>query len=209
MGCLKKIIYLVLAIVVIGLIASFLLPSEINVTVNQKVDAPTEAVFAQMNDLKNWDNWSVWNQMDPNWETSYSDNTVGQGASYSWNSEHKQVGSGFMEITNSVANERVDSHMLFGDNGEQGDATGSMILTPDGDGTNVEWTFDTVVKNPIGKLMFNLMGKGAVTKSFKQGLTNLENYLKENPVAPIEAAEAAAESALIDSTVMDSTMIDQ
>ena len=198
MGCLKKIFFLVLAIVAIALIASFLLPSKINVAVTQKVDASPEAVFAQINDLKNWDNWSVWNKMDPDMEKVYSDNSAGTGAAYSWKSDHKQVGSGSMEIVNSEANKQIDTKMSFGENGEQGEATGSMILTPDGEATSVDWTFDTEVKNPIGKLMFNLMGKSAVTKAFKEGLTNLENYIKENPMSAGETSMGEYDRSMVD-----------
>ena len=168
-----------LALIVIGLIASFLLPSKINFVHEQKLDSSPEAVFAQINDLKNWDNWSVWNQMDPDMEKTYGDKTAGPGAWYSWKSDNKNVGSGKMTISNSVPNESVDTELDFGD---QGQATANLNLTPaDGGGTNVAWTFDTEIKNPIGKIMFNLMGKNMVKKNYGQGLTNMDQYIKDNP----------------------------
>ena len=63
------------------------------------IDAPAKVVFAQINDLYNWEKWSKWHQIDPEMQLNYINHGVGEGAGYSWESNNRKAGSGQLLIT--------------------------------------------------------------------------------------------------------------
>src|SRR6266478_2042707 len=90
---LKAILYIIGSLVVLVLVVGLFLPSNVHVERTKVLKSPPEAVFNQINDLKNWDNWMPWNKMDKNIQVTWNgDKTSGEGASYSWKS--KVVGNG-------------------------------------------------------------------------------------------------------------------
>ena len=48
---------------------------------------PVEVIFEEVNSLKNWEDWSPWNQMATDMATTYSGPSSGEGAKSSWSSE--------------------------------------------------------------------------------------------------------------------------
>jgi hypothetical protein len=78
---LKKILRYLFIAVAIFLSVGLLLPGKSHVERQITIVAPTTAVFGQVNELKNWVNWSPWHQLDPNAKWVYSTpSTAGIGA---------------------------------------------------------------------------------------------------------------------------------
>ena len=97
-----------LAIGSLLLIAAFLVvvwfqPDDYRLTRQTVIAAPAAAVFAQVNDLKNWDDWSPWAKLDPNAKVTFSGPQSGPGATFKWDGNDK-VGAGTMTITESKPN---------------------------------------------------------------------------------------------------------
>ena len=69
-------------------------------------------MFAQVNDLQKWDDWSPWAKLDPNAKVTFSGPQSGDGASFKWDGNDK-VGAGTMTITESKPNERVATRTDF------------------------------------------------------------------------------------------------
>src|SRR5690242_9148482 len=109
MKILKKIlIVLVILIAVLAVIGMFMSP-KVSVQRSMDMKAAPEAVYNQVADLKMWDNWMPWNKMDPAMVKTYGEKTMGEGATYSWESKNKNVGKGSITITKAVPNELVET----------------------------------------------------------------------------------------------------
>jgi hypothetical protein len=89
-----------------------LLPSEFRVTRSAAMSAPPEVVFAQVNDLHNWESWNPWGKIDPNMKLTYTGPPAGTGACYSWAGGAK-VGEGSMTIMESRPNDLIRFKLEF------------------------------------------------------------------------------------------------
>lgn len=180
MRILKKILLTLLVIIVLMVIIAFFLPSEMRVERSLTINASSEAIFAQVNDYKNWEKWSPWHQKDPNMKIFYESQTAGAGASYRWESE--EVGNGMQKITSSVPNDSIVSEMYFMESKDP--AYGKFYFSPSDSGTTVKWVMhmDNGM-NPISRWMSVLM-KGMIADDFDEGLKNLEKLAESAPAAP-------------------------
>src|SRR5690242_5637901 len=104
-------IVLALVMVVFVVIVS-LQPDRFTVTRSTIIDAPPSSVFAQVNDLHNWEAWSPWAKLDPAMKLSYEGPAAGTGAGYAW-AGNQQVGEGRMTITESRPDELVRLKLEF------------------------------------------------------------------------------------------------
>ncbi|WP_353777814.1 GyrI-like domain-containing protein [Winogradskyella sp. 3972H.M.0a.05] len=129
-----KYILLLLLIVVIALgIYTAVQPNEYDVKRTQLIKAPTDLVFNNVNDFKNWESWGPWYDDDPTIETTYPENTSGEGASYSWTSKD---GPGNMKTVGVEKNKMIAQKLQFADY-EPTDTFWRFEETPEG--TNVTW----------------------------------------------------------------------
>src|SRR4030095_4831465 len=112
MKALKKIAIVILVIPILLLLVSFLLPSRYEVTRTLNMKAPADAVFAEVNTLKNWTNWTAWTKAKyPDMEVTFAGPESGTGATYSWNS--KATGPGTLVITKSEPNKSINYDLSF------------------------------------------------------------------------------------------------
>ena len=87
-------------------------PDEFRVERSASFAAPAPVVFAQVNELKNWQAWSPWAQKDPQMKQTYEGPAAGAGAISSW-AGNNEVGEGRMTIVESRPNERVRFKLEF------------------------------------------------------------------------------------------------
>lgn len=179
MKALKKILYGLLGIIAILVIIGLTQPSEITIERSKVIDAPVEMIYDQVNNLYNWGKWSPWHKIDPNMGITYTKGGIGEGASYSWTSDHKSVGNGTLTISEAKAFEYIKTTMDFG---EQGDGTADFKFVDADGAVKVSWDMYTNVgKNPIMRLM-GIMIKKSITEAYDRGLDDIANqceYLKE------------------------------
>src|SRR5262245_48273492 len=107
-----NILVAVAVIVVALLVVITLQPVDFSVSRGRTIAAPVDAVFAQVNDLHNWEAWSPWQKIDPAMKQTYGGPPRGAGAMMSWTGNSK-VGEGRMTITESRRNERVVFRLEF------------------------------------------------------------------------------------------------
>jgi hypothetical protein len=170
MKLLKKAALILLGLVVVLVVISFFLSSQVHVERALVINAPPEKVFDQINVVKNWESWSPWHKLDPNMKLQYEGPALGAGAKYSWQSNQRNVGNGTLTITESVPHSTVQTAMHFDD----GDGTAQFKLQKVNDTTQVTWSMETDMgKNPIAKYFGLLMDK-MVGSDFEKGLSNLK-----------------------------------
>jgi effector-binding domain-containing protein len=165
---LKIILGIVLLIVIIGVF----LPASTHVERTAVVKGNPESVFMLINNLKEWEKWSPWHKIDPKMTIAYSDTFVGAGASYSWKSDHDNVGNGKMTILESSPYSMVKTEMNFMENGI---ASGGFYLKPVEAGTEVKWTMDSDAGWNIIARYFGLMVDKFVGPDFEKGLRLLDS----------------------------------
>ena len=103
---LKKILIAVAAVLVLLVVVIAMQPAHYQVTRSMRIQAPADAVFAQINNFHNWSAWSPWGKLDPAMKTTYSGPDSGTGAIYAWVG-NKDVGEGRMTILESRPSEFI------------------------------------------------------------------------------------------------------
>lgn len=186
MKILKKIVLVLVVLVLALIVIGFLMPSTRHVERSVTINAKPEAAFVQVNDLKNWPNWSPWYKMDPSCKMVYSEPSSGTGANYTWDSQNSNVGKGKMTIEESTAPSMVKTKIEFEGMNE---SHAYFKFEPEGEGTKATWGFDANLgNNPFFRLMGSMMD-GMLGGIFEGGLNDLKKASESAP-APIPAEQA-------------------
>jgi len=181
MSILKKV--LVVLIIGIGGFLAFAAtrPDAYRVERSQRIDAPAEVVFSQLDNFKSWAAWSPWEKRDPAMKRTFEGPASGVGAGYGWQG-NKEVGQGRMTITESKpprggSNEtahvsiRLEFIKPFASV-----ASSEFTVKPEGDrAATVSWVMEGR-NNLMGKAfgVFMNMDK-MIGKDFEKGLANLKS----------------------------------
>ncbi|MEM9532684.1 MAG: SRPBCC family protein [Pseudomonadota bacterium] len=171
MKLIKFVLLTVIGLAVILGVAGLFLPDSAHVERSVTIDAPASEVFDLLNDMSRFNDWSPWYGEDPNAVYTLTGPASGVGSKMAWASELRSVGSGSMEITASQPNDRVETYLDFGD---QGDAAAYYALSESGGQTTVTWGFDTEFHGNIVQRYFGLMLDTFVGTSYEDGLAKLK-----------------------------------
>ncbi len=178
---LARLIFRVLLVLLILLaVIGMLLPSSARVERSIVIDAPAERIFPYLNGMRAFHAWSPWSDIDPQTEYRFEGPEQGVGSRMVWHSGDDQVGYGSQEITESIANQRVDMQLEFGD---KGDGRATFLLEPDGASTRLRWQFDTdfgwdVFGRYVGLMLDNMIGT-----AYGKGLKTLKTQVEEATTA--------------------------
>src|SRR5712691_5520469 len=165
---LKKILIGLVVVILVFCVIVATRPSDFRVERSAVVAAPAPVVFAQVNDLHNWDAWSPWAKLDPAAKQTFDGPRAGTGAAFAWAGSNNQVGEGRMTITESRPNELVRFRLDFV-KPLAGTNTAEFTFQPDGDQTVVIWAMTgtrTFIPKAIGlfvscdKMLGGLFEKG-------------------------------------------------
>lgn len=167
-----KVLLSVAIVLAVIIAAAYLLPRQVHVERSKFIAQPASILFESVNNLTLWEGWSPWHKIDTAMEITYQ-GTEGTGASYTWKSNHKNVGNGTLTITESRPDEYIATTMDFG---KQGSASAWYRFEPSDSGTMVTWGFDTDMGNtPIGRYMGLMMDKW-IGADYEKGLDNLAGF---------------------------------
>ncbi len=170
-------IILVILVVIVGGYSAWMatLDSKYAVERTTVINADPETVYATVSDFTTWSEWSKWHKMDPDMKITYHGDSVGEGASYSWDGEISKKGT--QTITAAVPNESLTTHIAFDGMGE---SDGYWKFEPTEDGqTKVTWGFTGEFP-----FFFRVFGRGMdeqVGGDFEEGLANLKALVEAMP----------------------------
>lgn len=169
---LRNILIAVVAIVAAMAAVIALQPSQLRFERTIVIAAPTEAVFGQVNDLRRWQDWSPWAELDPTAKATFEGPDSGTGAIFKW-SGNDEIGEGQMTIEESIPHEivraRVDFVRPF-----TGSSTTEFDLTPAVDHTAVTWIMTSEL-DFISKAMCLIMNSGAkIEADMDKGLAKMK-----------------------------------
>ena len=193
MKVLKKIIIVIVIIIAIPLIAGLFIKSEYSVVKEVTIQKPRQEVFDYIKFLRNQDNFSVWNQRDPEMKKGLTGTDGEVGAVASWDSQNEEVGAGEQEIKNITDGERIDFELRFLRPFEATD-NAYFALEDAENGTLVKWGFDGKMPYP-----WNIMGlfvdmEEMLGPDLQQGLDNLKEVMDAMKSTPkLDIAEAEVE----------------
>jgi hypothetical protein len=193
LAVLKWLFYLIAAIAIIIVGGSFLLPAQAVVTRSIEIAAPPERVFAIVGDLRNFNEFSPWADLDPNIKYTFEGPESGVGQQMNWTSDNPDVGSGSQTISRYEPPNLVDTQLDFG---VRGKPVASFDVVPSGGGTNVTWTFGTNLEGIPAK-WFGLMFDRWIGRDYERGLVRLKTVAEKpepEPTVPAMPEPAAPET---------------
>lgn len=168
----------IIGIVAIAVVVAFVLPRHAVVTRSIEIAVPSSAVFPLISDLRRFNEWSPWADIDPDTAYTFTGPIDGVGQTLNWESKDERVGSGAMSIVAIEPDSRVDMAIDFGG---EGTALASLVLEPAGSGTMVTWRLDSDLGfNPIARY-FGMMMDGMVGPDYEKGLARLKAAAEAPP----------------------------
>ncbi len=187
---LKRILLVIVLFVAALAVVVATQPDAYRVERTTEIAAPPAVVFDLVSDLKAFNSWNPWVEMDPSIEQSYGEKTAGVGATYEWKGE--KTGSGKMTI---IASEKPSKLMTRLDFYEPmaGRGTSGFSLTTLAGGTRIIWWMDG--RNSFVAKAFSLIMDmdEMIGGTYARGLEKLK-ALAEAEHAKREKAAAEAEA---------------
>jgi hypothetical protein len=179
MKIVKKILLGIVGIIVLLLIVAVFVKKEYAVEREVTINKPKQEVFDYVKMVKNQDNYSVWNQKDPNSKKNAigTDGTV--GFIYTWDSDNKDVGKGEQEIKKISDGERVDFELRFE---RPFKATDNAYITTEAAGetqTKVRWGFNGKMPYPMNLFLLFMDMDKMLGGDLQAGLDNLKMILEK------------------------------
>jgi uncharacterized protein YndB with AHSA1/START domain len=191
LAVLKWLFYLIAAIAIIIVGGSFLLPGQAVVTRSTEIASPPDKVFAIVGDLRRFNEFSPWADLDPNIKYTFEGPESGVGQKMNWTSENEDVGSGSQTIVKYEPPNFVETQLDFG---MRGKSVASFDLVPSTAGTNVTWTFMSELEGIPAK-WFGLMFDRWIGPDYEKGLFKLKTIAEAAPAAPEPEPPAEPEPA--------------
>ena len=188
---LKWLFYLIAAIAIIIVGGSFLLPARVVVTRSTEIAAPPDKVFAIVGDLRRFNEFSPWADLDPNIKYTFEGPESGVGQKMNWTSDNADVGSGSQTITRYEPPNFLETQLDFG---MRGRPVASFDLVPSTAGTNVTWTFKSDLDGIPAK-WFGLMFDRWIGADYEKGLAKLKAVAEKPAPEPATPEPAAPEPA--------------
>lgn len=182
MKILKYLLLILLIVLIGGAIYFGTKDGNFDLAESRVMEAPSEVIFDNVKDFRNWKDWGPWMEEDENMEITYAEKTSGEGASYSWTSE--VMGDGSMKTMKVIPNKEIDQKISF--------------ITPMGDSeSDVYWRFEDAEEAGKTKVTWGMKGKHSfmakvfmafmpedfdttLRDMYGKGLENLEQEVKES-----------------------------
>ncbi|MDN3666445.1 GyrI-like domain-containing protein [Algibacter miyuki] len=137
----KYILFLLLISIIGTAIYIAVQPNEFSFSKSRIIAAPTSIIFNEVNDYKNWTEFSPWLEQEPTATLTYLDPSSGVNSGYTWHGD--LLGQGSMTTLNVIENKNISQKLNF--------------ITPYESEADVEWTFES--QNEGTKVTWIMSGK--------------------------------------------------
>lgn len=168
----KIILIALAALVVVFLIIAALQPGEFRVSRSVAVSAPAAVAYAQVSDLRKWQEVSPYVKLDPAASYVFDGPQAGPGASLHWIGNSK-IGEGRMTIAEVQPDQSVRMNLEFV-KPFASTCVAEFTFKPEGDQTVVTWNM-IGPKNFVSKAVGLVMNMDKmIGGQFEEGLANLK-----------------------------------
>jgi len=166
-----------IAIVVVSLVAALLIfaatkPDTFRVERSISIEAPSEKIFAILNDFHLSQSWSPFEKKDPTMKRTFSGAASGKGAVYEFDG-NKEVGKGRLTITDTAPPSKITIALDMVEPFEAHN-TVEFTLGANGDSTKVTWAMHGPQSYMMKVLSFFIDCDKMVGKDFEAGLVKLK-----------------------------------
>ncbi len=178
MKILKKVFIALAILIAIPLVIALFVKKNFALEKEITINKPKQEVFDYVKLLKNQNEYSTWNQMDPQMTHYYrgTDGTVGFISSW----ESKEMGDGEQEIKKITAGERVDTELRFG--GTFPSVSPAYMITEaiSDTQTKVKWGMSGHLAYPMNFMQVFMSMDKMVGDEYAKSLTNLKVLLEKH-----------------------------
>ena len=175
-------------VVLIGALVAYVatLPDAFRIERSQRIRANADAVFARINDLREFNTWNPFAATDPSVQIVYSGPSRGTGAAYEWDSTGR-AGKGRMTVVDSQTARKVVMRLEFL-KPFTATNTAEFLLVSEGPETKITWamTGSCGFVHKLCGLVFN--SDKMVGGEFARGLASLKNLVEARAGNPHSAA---------------------
>ncbi|MEP6727548.1 MAG: SRPBCC family protein [Bacteroidota bacterium] len=179
MSILITIISVIAILIFLVLVIALFLKKEYTIERDIVIDKPGQQVFNYIKFIKNQDAYSVWNQIDPAMQKTYTGTDGTVGFVYAWDSTNKKAGKGEQEIISIKEDERVDMALHF-IRPFEGRSIAYMATTQAaGSQTKVKWGINGKMNYPMNFMMLFMNMENMLGKDLADGLANLKRILEK------------------------------
>jgi len=127
MKLLKYLLFLILIVLIGGAVYFGTKEGKYDLSESKVINAPNSVIFNKINELRSWEEWGPWKKEDSTMVFSYAEQTMGEGASYSWTG----MMDGSVITTSVIPNEEILQDLT--------------LITPGGErNPKVYWRFEEV-----------------------------------------------------------------
>jgi len=166
-----------IAIVVVSLVAALLIfaatkPDTFRVERSISIEAPSEKIFAILNDFHLSQSWSPFEKKDPTMKRTFGGAASGKGAVYEFDG-NKEVGKGRLMITDTAPPSKITIALDMVEPFEAHN-TVEFTLGANGDSTKVTWAMHGPQSYMMKVLSFFIDCDKMVGKDFEAGLVKLK-----------------------------------
>ena len=169
-------------------------PGSIELTRTVEVAASPDDVRPFARDLRLWNQWSPWADIDPSVQNAFSEPSAGLGAWYTWQG-NDEVGKGKMTVSADEPKRIV--HAIAFEQPMEDVATSTITWMGDTEKTTISWTFrqEAGFTTKAANLVLDI--EGMLTKDYDKGLARLKPLVEEAAVQRVIAEKQAHAEALV------------
>lgn len=178
MRILKKLLIGLVLVIALLLIVALFVKKDYAIEREVTINKPKQEVFNYVKYVKNQDNFSVWNQKDPNMKKSYSGTDGTVGFVYAWESNDEHVGKGEQEIVKITEGERMDMKLRFKEPFEAEDNAYLVTESVSPTQTKVKWGFNGAFHYPMNLMGLMMDMDKEVGGDLAKGLANLKTVME-------------------------------
>ncbi len=168
----KKFFVVVLLLLAVAAAVGYFLPHDYNVEESVVINAKPGKIHDLVGDLKRWDDWTPWKEMDPSVQVTFGKETKGVGASQSWTSKD---GPGTLAFTADDEKKGIEYTMTMDDMPAQGAIRYEQV----GDTTKVTWSMNGDIDMPVIGGYLALLMPRMIGPSFEKGLVKLKREVEK------------------------------
>jgi uncharacterized protein YndB with AHSA1/START domain len=166
-------------LVAIPFILALFVPRDYSVVREVTIERPHQEVYEYTKLLKNQDQYSKWQLMDPEMQKEYRGTDGKVGFVSFWKSDNPEVGSGEQEILAIKDGERIDYALRFFEPFQSEDKAYMEFEKIDSNKTKVRWGFDGHMAYPMNAMLFVMDMEAMLGDDFEVGLRNLKEILEK------------------------------
>ncbi len=178
----KRVLFTVLAILALLILVGLVLPQRYATSRTVQIQAPAEAIFPLIAELRNWPQWEPFLRDDPGSVTTYGGLTTGVGASQSWTGGQNRGRLTFTVFEPQVG---IEYDLVF-TNGEH-DSPGHswMRLAPQTDGSvTLEWGIRGEMNVPVIGGYVALFADKPIGSRLERGLGEIKGLAEAGHAPP-------------------------